>query len=83
MTLLCVCEHEHDLCRFHAQMEPLIANVPYMIGIGNHERDWPDSGCKLEGDDSGGECGVAHERRFLMPSVKQDQPWCAAVLCCA
>ena len=48
-----------------------------MVAPGNHERDWPHSGSKLAyGDDSGGECGVAHERRLLMPSTRQDAPWC-------
>lgn len=60
-------------------MEPLVAEVPYMVAIGNHERDWPKSGdwFPADMDDSGGECGVAHERRFLMPSQQQDTPWCA------
>ena len=57
------------------QTEPLVANVPYMLSHGNHERDWPDSGGKLAGDDSGGECGVATERRYLMPAEEQDAPW--------
>eukprot|EP00892_Ulva_mutabilis_P005414 jgi/Ulvmu1/3244/UM150_0017.1 len=63
--------------RFHEQMEPLVANVPYMVSIGNHERDWPNSGDWFPAhmQDSGGECGVAHERRFLMPSAEQDTPW--------
>lgn len=52
-----------------------------MTAIGNHERDWPHSGARFaEQTDSGGECGVAHERRFLMPSLKQDEPWCAILL---
>lgn len=55
-----------------------MATVPYMVSIGNHERDWPESGDWFPVDmhDSGGECGVAHERRFLMPSRDQDTPWC-------
>lgn len=62
--------------RFHEQMEPLIARLPYMTSIGNHERDWPGSGDRFPSQtDSGGECGVAHERRFLMPSIAQDAPW--------
>lgn len=56
-----------------------MAQAPYMVSIGNHERDWPHSGDWFPGrmHDSGGECGVAHERRFLMPSSEQDTPWCA------
>ena len=58
-------------------MEPLIANMAYMTSIGNHERDWPSSGDRFPTmRDSGGECGVPHERRFLMPSLSQDAPWC-------
>lgn len=63
-------------CRFHEQVEPLAARLPYMTSLGNHERDWPGSGY-MEGDDSGGECGVATERRFLMPTPAQDAYWCA------
>lgn len=47
-----------------------------MTSLGNHERDWVGSGY-MEGDDSGGECGVPSERRFLMPTPQQDMPWCA------
>ena len=67
------------------QMEPLLTKVPYMVAIGNHERDWPNSGdgfpASAHVDDSEGECGVAFERRFLMPTEKQDEPWCAPWLC--
>lgn len=53
--------------------------MPYMVSIGNHERDWPKSGDRFPAQmDSGGECGVAHERRFLMPSETLDAPWCGA-----
>lgn len=48
-----------------------------MVADGNHERDWPHTGSRFPTQtDSGGECGVAHERRFLMPTEKQDEPWC-------
>ena len=29
----------------------------------------------FDGTDSGGECGVPHERRFLMPRPRPDEPW--------
>ena len=32
--------------------------------------------------DSGGECGVPHERRFPMPRPSLDQPWCVCVCVC-
>jgi len=46
-----------------------------MTAIGNHERDWPASGSLFTGTDSGGECGVAYERRMKMPTDKEDEPW--------
>ena len=49
------------------QIEPLARGVPYMTAIGNHERDWPDSGSNVGHEDSGGECGVAYAARFPMP----------------
>lgn len=69
------------------QILPLATSIPYMTCIGNHERDFPDSGSYytgvlsgpnqsyLEGTDSGGECGVAYENRFVMPKVQPDKPW--------
>ena len=51
-----------------------------MVATGNHERDFTDSGAKFQGptaDDSGGECGIPHYRRYLMPSAEADTPWCA------
>ncbi|WZN63352.1 hypothetical protein HKI87_07g49000 [Chloropicon roscoffensis] len=38
--------------------------VPYMTTIGNHERDWPNSGGRYGGQDSGGECGVPYMSRL-------------------
>eukprot|EP00698_Gefionella_okellyi_P002402 TRINITY_DN1225_c0_g2_i3.p1 TRINITY_DN1225_c0_g2~~TRINITY_DN1225_c0_g2_i3.p1 ORF type:complete len:353 (-),score=59.68 TRINITY_DN1225_c0_g2_i3:924-1982(-) len=60
---------------FFSQIEPIASRVPYMTCIGNHERDFPDSGSNYKGRDSGGECGVAYEMRFPMPRVAYDQPW--------
>ncbi|KAK4766859.1 hypothetical protein SAY86_014610 [Trapa natans] len=34
--------------QFTAQVEPIASRVPYMLGSGNHERDWPDSGSFYE-----------------------------------
>lgn len=68
-------------CRFHTQVESLVTKVPYMVAPGNHERDWPGSGDGFPRaahvTDSEGECGVPYDRRFLMPTRAQDQPWCA------
>ena len=46
-----------------------------MTSIGNHERDFPNSGSVWNGTDSGGECGVPYEHRFKMPTPAMDQPW--------
>jgi hypothetical protein len=52
------------------QIEPVARRAPYMVASGNHERDWPGSGGRFSAAalyDSGGECGVAYDRRFAMP----------------
>jgi len=62
---------------FMQQILPVATQVPYMTCIGNHERDWPDSGCYYNTSDSGGECGVPYENRFIMPGTEDspDEPW--------
>ncbi|EFJ46276.1 hypothetical protein VOLCADRAFT_105635 [Volvox carteri f. nagariensis] len=62
---------------FMHQIEPLAARMPYMVAPGNHERDWPGSGDFFGVEDSGGECGVAYERRFPMPYPGKDKQWYA------
>jgi hypothetical protein len=54
--------------RFMAQIEPISSYVPYMTGMGNHERDFPGSGNSIGQGDSGGECGVTTQARFHMPT---------------
>ncbi|XP_073037547.1 probable inactive purple acid phosphatase 27 isoform X1 [Primulina eburnea] len=54
---------------------PLASRVSYMTAIGNHERDYVDSGSVYVTPDSGGECGVAYEKYFPMPTAAQDKPW--------
>ncbi|XP_062223822.1 probable inactive purple acid phosphatase 27 [Phragmites australis] len=54
---------------------PLASQVSYMTAIGNHERDYADSGSVYVTPDSGGECGVAYESYFPMPAVSKDKPW--------
>lgn len=54
---------------------PLASRVPYMTAIGNHERDYAESGSVYVTPDSGGECGVAYESYFRMPAVSKDKPW--------
>ncbi|KAK3162202.1 hypothetical protein QOZ80_1BG0086710 [Eleusine coracana subsp. coracana] len=54
---------------------PLASQVSYMTAIGNHERDYAESGSVYVTPDSGGECGVPYESYFPMPSVAKDKPW--------
>jgi hypothetical protein len=60
---------------FHDQVSAISTRLPYMTCIGNHERDFPNSGSRFNGTDSGGECGVAYEVRYPMPTPGRDQPW--------
>ncbi len=62
---------------FFDEIQPIAAQVAYMVCIGNHERDFPNSGSYYQGTDSGGECGVPYERRFPMPRPSLDEPWWA------
>ncbi|CAO2820862.1 unnamed protein product [Amaranthus hypochondriacus] len=54
---------------------PLASQVSYMTAIGNHERDHPNSGSVYNTPDSGGECGIAYETYFPMPTQAKDKPW--------
>ncbi|KAI3450185.1 hypothetical protein Pfo_006850 [Paulownia fortunei] len=56
-------------------ISPLASQVSYMTAIGNHERDYVDSGSVYITPDSGGECGVPYETYFPMPTPAQDKPW--------
>ncbi|XP_024356761.1 nucleotide pyrophosphatase/phosphodiesterase isoform X2 [Physcomitrium patens] len=64
--------------QFTEQIEGITSRVPYMIGSGNHERDWPGSGSFFQNLDSGGECGVPAETYFHMPTRNKDKFWYAA-----
>ncbi|KAG8049061.1 hypothetical protein GUJ93_ZPchr0009g2434 [Zizania palustris] len=61
--------------QFTAQIEPIASSVPYMIGIGNHERDWPDTGSFYGHNDSGGECGVPTQTLFYLPAENRAKSW--------
>ncbi|TVU47939.1 hypothetical protein EJB05_07557 [Eragrostis curvula] len=61
--------------QFTAQVEPIAATVPYMVGSGNHERDWPGSGSFYGNLDSGGECGVPAQNMFYVPAENREQFW--------
>ncbi|XP_042479945.1 probable inactive purple acid phosphatase 27, partial [Macadamia integrifolia] len=60
---------------FLHQIVPLASHVTYMTAIGNHEKDYVDSGSVYITPDSGGECGVAYETYFPMPTIAKDKPW--------
>ncbi|XP_057784787.1 probable inactive purple acid phosphatase 27 isoform X2 [Salvia miltiorrhiza] len=56
-------------------ISPLASQLSYLTAIGNHERDYVDSGSVYPTPDSGGECGVAYETYFPMPTAAKDEPW--------
>ncbi|PNX74507.1 putative inactive purple acid phosphatase 27-like protein, partial [Trifolium pratense] len=56
-------------------INPVASRVSYMTAIGNHERDYIDSGSVYITPDSGGECGVPYETYFPMPTSAKDKPW--------
>ncbi|XP_002513109.2 probable inactive purple acid phosphatase 27 [Ricinus communis] len=60
---------------FLHQITPLASRVSYMTAIGNHERDYIGTGALYGTPDSGGECGVAYETYFPMPTSAKDKPW--------
>ncbi|XP_051115042.1 probable inactive purple acid phosphatase 27 [Andrographis paniculata] len=61
--------------QFTQQIEPIASTVPYMIGSGNHERDWPGTGSFYNTTDSGGECGVMAETIFYVPAENRAKFW--------
>ncbi|XP_042496138.1 probable inactive purple acid phosphatase 1 [Macadamia integrifolia] len=77
--------HIGDLCyangylsqwdQFTSQIEPIASTVPYMVGSGNHERDWPGTGSFYGNMDSGGECGVLAETMFYVPAENRAKFW--------
>lgn len=54
--------------QFMAQIQPIASIIPYYTSPGNHERCSPNSGSIRQSDDSGGECGVPFNFRFIQPS---------------
>lgn len=61
-------------------IEPVARQVPWMTAVGNHERDWPESGSAVGFRDSGGECGVPYQHYFPVPRPtlavsSADTPW--------
>lgn len=60
---------------FLHQINPVASRVSYMTAIGNHERDYVDSGSVYILADSGGEVGVPYETYFPMPTPAKDKPW--------
>merc|ERR1712232_228809 len=64
---------------FLHQVEGIASRVPYMVTVGNHERDWTGTGSDVGCEDSWGECGVPTMAKFRMPwsaaRWPNDQPW--------
>ncbi|PRQ25931.1 putative phosphodiesterase I [Rosa chinensis] len=60
---------------FLHQINPISSRVSYMTAIGNHEREYIDSGSVYILADSGGEVGVPYETYFPMPTPAKDKPW--------
>ena len=54
---------------FMSQIEVASSRIPWQVGLGNHERDYPNSGSLPTSKDSGGECGIPMERIFPLPSL--------------
>ncbi|GAB9468700.1 Inactive purple acid phosphatase 9 [Globisporangium polare] len=76
--------------QFGAIVQPVATELPYMVGIGNHEYDHTSGGEKdpsgvpgngfhpVEGNygsDSYGECGVPTNKRFVMPENGNNVFW--------
>jgi hypothetical protein len=61
--------------QFFYQISNISGSIPWMTCDGNHERDYPNSGSVWNGTDSGGECGVAYDHRFKMPTSSLDSTW--------
>ncbi|CAM9350932.1 unnamed protein product, partial [Ectocarpus fasciculatus] len=61
---------------FLDMLSPMAGSVVYLTTVGNHESDAPDSASYYEGNDSGGECGVAATKLLQMPRpATTDAPW--------
>lgn len=58
---------------FMHSIEGIASKIPYMVVEGNHERDFPGFGSFFNHDDSGGECGIPTEKRFIMPTPSKRQ----------
>ncbi|DBB06443.1 TPA: hypothetical protein ACH3X1_012001 [Trebouxia sp. C0004] len=78
-------QHNGDICYaqgnlygwdvFMDQIQPLAASLPYMLNLGNHERDWPGTGTRYDtSSDGGGESGIVTTRRFPMPYAQPNLP---------
>jgi hypothetical protein len=61
---------------FFDQLGVIAATKPYMVCIGNHERNTPDTMPGLfNNSEAGGECGIPHDMRFPMPVPALDERW--------
>lgn len=61
---------------FMDQISPLATRVPYLITLGNHESNYPNTASIFNGTDSRGECGVLASSLLPMPwPAIKDKPW--------
>jgi hypothetical protein len=64
---------------FMYQFEPIATQLPYMVAIGNHEYDYIGQPFAPEwsnyNQDSGGECGVPYNMRYMMPTNGNQSNW--------
>eukprot|EP00026_Physarum_polycephalum_P009974 Phypoly_transcript_10116.p1 GENE.Phypoly_transcript_10116~~Phypoly_transcript_10116.p1 ORF type:complete len:222 (+),score=21.54 Phypoly_transcript_10116:100-666(+) len=57
---------------FFDLIQPISTQAPYMVCIGNHEFDYIGMPWRANdgyGNDSGGECGIPYNMRFIMPGT--------------
>lgn len=82
--------HTYLWDQFGAMVQPVASEIPYMVGIGNHEYCHTSGGEKDPsgapgngfhpaegnyGSDSSGECGVPTNKRFIMPENGNNVFW--------
>lgn len=61
---------------FLDMISPMSGSCLYLTTVGNHESDAPNTESYFNGNDSGGECGVAATELLQMPyPATTNQPW--------
>eukprot|EP01136_Pigoraptor_vietnamica_P033622 Opistho-1_new@96667 len=70
--------HAHLWDYWDTLVEAYADRIPNMVGVGNHEYDWPNASVpvwEVHGTDSHGECGVPMARRYAMPRNGNGNLW--------